>query len=252
MIKASEKYDMKCKVQGKLLDWSPEKIRWYADACEYSGNDRNKKLAEAILDVLPAYPHVCDIGCGIGAVSLALAEKASKVTAVDINGDAVEFLHKSALLRGFSNIETFVGDFRELQPPFPKADCAVLCMLGGKGYIEEAKLWANGKLVVVTNPSDCHSFSTRPKIREKQNVEKLRAYLLENGYNFTERVISTATGQPFRSLEDAVHFISSYDNKKKRQDIIKMLNERLEETGRNDFPLYLPNNKDYLIFTVEL
>lgn len=243
---------MKCKAQGKLLDWSPEKIAWYADACEYSGNDRNKKLAEAILDVLPPRPHVCDIGCGIGAVSLELAERASKVTAVDINGDAVEYLRKAALLRGFSNIETFVGDFRKLQPPLPKADCAVLCMLGGKGYIEEAKLWADGKILVITNPSDSHSFSSKPKIREKQNVEKLRSYLLENSYSFSEKVISTSSGQPFRRFEDAISFISNYDSPKNRQDIIKMLNERLEETGRSDFPLYLPNNKDYLILTVKL
>lgn len=243
---------MKCKAQGKLLDWSPEKIRWYADACEYSGNDRNKKLAKAILDVLPPRPHVCDIGCGIGAISLALAKRASKVTAADINGDAVEYLRKAALLRGFSNIETFVGDFRELPPPSPKADCAVLCMLGGKGYIEEVKLWADGKVVVITNPSDSHSFSSKPKIREKQNVEKLRSYLLENSYSFTERIISTANGQPFKNFEDAIRFISSYGSQKSRQDIIKMLNERLEDTGRTDFPLYLPSNKDYLIFTVEL
>ncbi len=243
---------MKCKSQEKLLDWSTEKIAWYADACEYSGNDRNQKLAEAILEVLPPRPHVCDIGCGIGAVSLALAERAIKITAVDINDDAVNYLQKAALLRGYENIETFVGDFRELAPPSPKADCAVLCMLGGKGYIEETKLWADGKVVVITNPSDSHSFSSKPKIREKQNVEKLRCYLLENAYSFTERIVSTSNGQPLRNSEDAVRFISSYDSQKTRQDIIKMLNERLEETGRTDFPLYLPNNKDYLIFTVEL
>lgn len=236
----------------KLLVWSPEKIAWYADACEYSGNNRNKRLAEEILDELPQYPHVCDIGCGIGAVSLELAERASKITAVDINGAAVEYLRTTALHRGFVNIEIFEGDFRELAPPSPKADCAVFCMIGGNGYIEEAKLWSKGKIIVITNPTDRHSFSSQPKIYEKQSVEKLRAYLREGCYSFTEKVVSTSNGQPFRSFEDAVGFISSYDSKRIRRDIIRTLYESLEETGRTDFPLYLPNNKDYLIFTVEL
>ena len=238
--------------KGKLLIWSPEKIAWYADACEYSGNDRNRKLAEAIVEVLPMHPNICDIGCGIGAVSLELARYASKVTAIDINSDAVEYLRSTALCKGFDNIETCVGDFRELTPPSPKADCAVLCMIGGNGYIEEAKLWADKKIVVITNPSEKHSFSSKPKIRERQNVGKLRDYLLENNYKFSEKVVSTSNGQPFRSYEDAVSFISGYDVGKSRPEIEKTLNERLEKTGRTDFPLYLPNNKDYLIFTVEL
>jgi len=53
---------------------------------------------------------VLDLGCGAGAVSLALASAAGRVTATDVNPRAAALVRGNAALRGVSNIETLVGD----------------------------------------------------------------------------------------------------------------------------------------------
>ncbi|MBP8639989.1 MAG: methyltransferase domain-containing protein [Oscillospiraceae bacterium] len=236
----------------KLFEWTPEKTLWYAAACEYSGNDRNKKISEAILDVLPPHPNVCDIGCGIGAISMELAPKASKVTAIDIDADALKFLRKASLRRGINNIDLVHGDFNELSPPLIKTDCMVFCMIRVENLLEKAKLWTDRKIVIVTNPADYHSFSPKTKKNENARIESLNEYLKNSDFSFTKHMVSTSSGQPLRDFKDAISFSSSYASDKSLDEIVKMLNENLEETGRTDFPLYLPNNKNYLIFTVEL
>ena len=236
----------------KLFEWTPEMISWYADSCEYSKNDRNKKIAEAVIDVLPPHPYVCDIGCGIGTVSLELTKRASRVTAIDINRDALNFLRETALRRGLDNLEIIEGNFADLEPPLTKADCVVFCMVRVDDLIEKARLWTAGKIIIVTNPADYHSFSPKTKKNEKERIEKLRIYLKENRLSYSENLISTSSGQPFRNFDSAVSFVSSYDRERSLNDIRNMLGECLEDTGRTDFPFYLPNNKDYLIFTVDL
>jgi SAM-dependent methyltransferase len=236
----------------KLYTWSPEKISWYADACRYSGNDRNRKLASAIIDALPQSPHICDIGCGIGALSLELMKKASLVTAVDINRYALQYLQASVKCGEYKNIEVVEGDFAELEPPTQKVDGLVFCMVGGNNFLEQAKHWTNGKVIIINEVSRKCSFASTPRIGAKYDGGSNRSRLEEAGYIFEEAVIKTSFGQPFRNFEDAVSFVSCYDREGSRADIERMLLGQLEETDSEEFPLYLPTDKEYYLYTVNL
>ena len=236
----------------KLYTWSPEKISWYADACQYSGNDRNQKLASAVFDALPQSPCICDIGCGIGALSLEMQKKAEMVTAVDINGDALRYLQNLVKCGGYKNIEVLEGDFLELEPPSRKADCLVFCMAGGSHFLEQAQRWTNSKVIIINEVSRRCSFASKPKISAKYDGGQQSSQLKEAGYKFEETVIETSFGQPFRNFEDAVRFLSCYDREGSREEIERMLSEQLEETGREDFPLYLPTDKKYYFYIVDM
>ncbi len=236
----------------KLYTWSPEKINWYEDACRYSGNDRNQRLASAILDELPQSPHICDIGCGIGALSLEFLKKGAMVTAVDINRDALRHLQNSVKSGGYKNIKIIEGDFMELAPPSPKADCVAFCMVGGNSFIEQTKLWTNSKVIIINEVAKKCSFASKTKVSAKYDGGSHRSRLKEAGYKFREAVVKTSFGQPFRSFDDACRFMSCYDREANRDDIERMLGENLEKTGRVDFPLFLPTDKDYCIYVIDL
>lgn len=59
---------------------------------------------------------VFDIYCGIGTISLFLAQKAEKVYGVEVVADAIEDAKRNAALNGIDNTEFFVGRAEEVVP----------------------------------------------------------------------------------------------------------------------------------------
>ncbi len=59
---------------------------------------------------------VWDLYCGIGTISLFLAQKANKVCGVEIVPQAIDDAKKNAQINGFTNTEFFVGKAEEVLP----------------------------------------------------------------------------------------------------------------------------------------
>lgn len=59
---------------------------------------------------------VWDLYCGIGTISLFLAQKAKKVMGVEIIPEAIEDARKNAEINGITNVEFFVGKAEEVLP----------------------------------------------------------------------------------------------------------------------------------------
>lgn len=59
---------------------------------------------------------VWDLYCGIGTISLFLAQKAKKVMGVEIIPEAIEDARKNAKMNGFDNVEFFVGKAEVVLP----------------------------------------------------------------------------------------------------------------------------------------
>lgn len=64
---------------------------------------------------------VWDLYCGIGTISLFLAQKAGKVYGVEIVPQAIEDAKNNAMLNGIANVEFFVGKAEEVLPEFYEA-----------------------------------------------------------------------------------------------------------------------------------
>lgn len=61
---------------------------------------------------------VWDLYCGIGTISLFLAQKAKQVYGVEIVPEAIEDAKRNAALNGFENAEFFVGKAEEVLPQY--------------------------------------------------------------------------------------------------------------------------------------
>ena len=79
-----------------------------------------KGVAEALLRVMPPMV-IADLGAGEGAFALLLAQRATKVIAVDTSAKMVEVGREQALRSGVKNVEYRLGDMEEL----PIEDAAV-------------------------------------------------------------------------------------------------------------------------------
>ena len=79
-----------------------------------------KSMAEALLRLMPPMV-IADLGAGEGAFALLLAERATKVIAVDSSAKMIEVGREQALRHGVKNVEYRLGDMEEL----PIEDSAV-------------------------------------------------------------------------------------------------------------------------------
>src|SRR5699024_3072322 len=76
----------------------------YGLACEYAG--------------LTGQETVWDLYCGIGTISLFLAQKAKQVYGVEIIPQAIEDARKNAEINGITNAEFYVGKAEEVLPDY--------------------------------------------------------------------------------------------------------------------------------------
>ncbi len=85
---------------------------------------QTKKLYDLALNYAELHGEetVWDIYCGIGTISLFLAQKAKKVYGVEIVPQAIEDANKNAQINGITNTQFFVGAAEEVLPAKYKED----------------------------------------------------------------------------------------------------------------------------------
>ena len=107
--------------------WYEDMIRFMRDASEYG--TYNQKLAEVLAPALTKNMHICDAGCGLGYLSLALSPYVGRITSVDKNRDALAVLEENCRQSGISNIRPTQGIIQEVSPE-QKYDAMVFCFFG--------------------------------------------------------------------------------------------------------------------------
>lgn len=95
------------------MQWMDESIAFLRDAAAM--NRYYETIAEKITPQLQENAHVCDAGCGIGELSLALKPYCRHVTAVDADELAIKTL-EAHLIKGVTAI---CGDVEALTPKEP-------------------------------------------------------------------------------------------------------------------------------------
>lgn len=105
------------------MRWTDESIAFLRDAAAM--NRYYETVAERIAPQLPENAHICDAGCGIGKLSLALKPYCRHVTAVDADELAIKTL-EAHLIKGVTAI---CGDVEALTPKEPY-DAMVFCLFG--------------------------------------------------------------------------------------------------------------------------
>lgn len=215
--------------------WTPESARWLARAYEYGRAE--EALCSRIAPHLKAHARVCDAGCGVGALSLALAARGHDVTALDVSPVALAQLRSCDDPR----VKVICEDAEEHLPVAPY-DAMVFCFFGDmKSCLRMAARCCAGDVFYISRDYDMHRFSVGRHPVQYRGYRDARSVLDGLGvpYDFAE--FGLDMGQPFESLEEARRFFALYSRDDPALITDVFLREKLRETGDAQYPLYLPH-----------
>ena len=225
-----------------MYHWTPDMIRFMNDASAYG--DYHRRTAELILPYFREAEHICDAGCGLGDLSLAMAPFISRITAVDIKPQAAAVLLEHCAARNITNIEVLAGDIRQLPPEQPY-DGMVFCFFGrSEEILEIAAQQCRGTVAVIKKNYTAHRFSVGNYPTGPDGFSRMQALLNERKIPFDSKAVSLEFGQPFRCLEDIRLFYECYSRDEDPSVLTDaFLHSRVVETGRADFPYYMPHTR---------
>ena len=220
-----------------MCEWNEEHIRFARDAADYG--DYYSCLAEKLLKYLPRGGRICDVGCGMGDLSLALSLYFAEVSACDVSPTAIAELR--CRMDG-EKIRVICGDIAKNPAEIPY-DGMVFSLFGSPEQILDIAAWqCQGTVCVVNRSNREHRFSLEKQTLHHDSAGELMEALQMRGVPFQAEEFTLEFGQPFRSEEDAMAFFTLY-NRENRQPSWESVLARLRKTGRQDFPLYAPEAK---------
>ncbi len=215
--------------------WGEDAVRFMSDASEYG--TYYKELSAVLLPYLPVHGHVCDAGCGLGYLAQELSSYCKEVTALDSSAAAVSAMLKRQLPQ---NLHVQHTDIFSFDAAF---DAMIFCYFGRTDEILYlAKRLCKGNVLIVKRECAEHTFSLGEVKHRKHTVEHTLNTLRDLDVPYTNQQLTLEMGQPFRNLDDAVAFFRLY-NKSELAVEEKIVKARLIQTGRSDFPLYLPSQR---------
>lgn len=227
------------------MQWMDESIAFLRDAAAM--NRYYETIAEKITPQLQENAHVCDAGCGIGELSLALKPYCRHVTAVDADALAIKTL-KAHLIEG---VIAICGDVEALTPKEPY-DAMVFCLFGRtEDTLRIARKQCRRKIFLVKRDYSHHRFSAGKVSLGEYTAGSTEAVLHEKGVPYTVERFTAEFGQSFRSLEAAERFFALY-NRSRSETLSKDEIKACLTAGPSEkFPYYLPHEKALCLFTIE-
>ena len=224
-----------------MFRWTDDMIRFMADAAGCT--DFHQRLASELLPWLHPDDTVCDAGCGLGYLSLALAPHVRHITAAERDAAALAVLERELAARHIENVTPLCADVFTHRPDRPY-DAMVFCFFGSMDEIlSVAAAQCRGTVIAVKRDQTDHRFTvTKQPLGGTHGVDAACCRLSELGIPYQLKRTAFRFDQPFRSLEDARRFFALY----RRQDDAaliteELLRERLEATGDAVFPWRLPS-----------
>ena len=221
-----------------MYSWTEKSVRWYAEAVAYTGFD--KALTEQLLPFLPEDETVCDLGCGIGYLSLELAHRGYSVTAIDHDAVALAWLSAERERLGLENLQVVLREWESLGE-VPHWDNIVMVSAGGLEPEFYRRLCRKRLIIVDRAKLSSH-------VRAEGRPSARRTSLNEWGKNAAfSSSFALEFGQPFRTENAAREYLEYMGGREGVEDAMK----RLVTTDRSDFPLYLPYRKELTLRVYE-
>lgn len=230
---------------GKMHHWKPDMIRFMRMSEAHT--HASTRLAKRLLPYIPADGHVCDAGCGLGNLSLALAPHVARVTAADISQAALAGLEQDHP----NNLEVFCGDLFTAKPERPY-DAMIFNLFGSAEEIcILAKDQCSGPAVVIRRNREQARFSVGKHGAGCFTFMRLCDDLERLGVPYHEEIFEQEMGQPFESEEDAVTFFRLYSRDLNPEHIgWEDIRSRLTQDPAGTYPWYLPvrNSMGLVVF----
>ncbi|MDR2770931.1 MAG: class I SAM-dependent methyltransferase [Clostridiales Family XIII bacterium] len=241
--------------------WNEKTLDWFRTASAYTGF--HSELASIVRPRLADCETLCDMGCGLGLLDLELAKDLRSVLCVDQSEAAIGALRELIRARGARNIVARVADVNDASAG-ERWD-AVLMSFFGSSLEDIARFLAfcDKRMILIVHEKATagrcvNAVSLRPK---PFGAAEVTGFLTGRKLPFQQTHAAIEFGQPFKSLEDARDFIRIYTSSMleaagvggpaERERLYGDMESRLVETGRADYPVYLPKPKRIAVFVVE-
>ena len=216
--------------------WTQESAALLARAYRHGG--AAEMLAESIVPELAADAHVCDAGCGVGALSLALEKRGCCVTALDISETA---LNQLRMEKDAAGIDVRCED-AQTHMPSQAYDAMIFCFFGSmEECLAMAKRCCTGDVFYISRAYDKHRFSVGDYPVTYRGYRQACALLDEMGVPYRCAEFALNMGQPFESLEEARRFFELYSRDDPALITDEFLKSRLVWVQDAQYPLYLPH-----------
>lgn len=229
-----------------MYDWTAEMVRFMKDAS--AGSDYFSRLSDILRKYLAGCSSVCDAGCGLGQLSVELADRGYRVTSIDWNRTAIGFLEKGGRRNG---IVPLCCDLNGYTPEVP-FDAMIFNYFGSfEQILQIGRRCCSGKLIIIRKNYRFHRFSFSPMPIRSHTGPGIEQHLTSLGVPFETEDFGLEFGQPFRSLDDAVLFFQVYSNDPDPGVItLENVRKKLVATENPEFPYYLPHRKESKLISV--
>ena len=229
-----------------LITWNAQTSGWFMDASAYTGF--HNTLAQKIIPYLEPGDTLCDIGCGLGRLDIELAPYVSEILAVDVSEYATKTLSQDSRRAGIDNLHVLRGDAGELKDSF---DIIVISLYGWQDLPKLLRQCRRRLIRIVSAGKKSGLYPERYRRVAKNAVPDVKDELAALGIGFNLEFCSFEFGQPLKTWQDAELFVLSNAPDANQDEIGAFLNANIRETGRGDFPFYLPYLKELGIFMIE-
>lgn len=217
----------------RMEEWEPDMVAFARDAAVYTGY--YGRLAEAVRAVAVAAgapgdgETLCDAGCGLGYLGVALAREYGRIDLVDRAPRAIAFAGRLAQAAGARNIRAQLADAFGPRRPRSAYDCMVFCTCCSPARALAAGLaQCRGTVVVVNRVDDpgargpaADGGSRRPPAPRPElarrvteaGVATTEGALRILDVPFVSRMVELEFGQPFETLAGARRWFALYRNR---------------------------------------
>lgn len=201
-------------------------------------------LAAHIGKYLTDDDRVCDAGCGLGYLSLALTQYAGQVEAIDTCEEALNILRANCVDR--ENVTPICADIHTWNTaPY---DAMVFCYFGRtQEIIEIARRLCRGRLYIIKGRSHRHLFSKDEECTWRETADMAARWLEEQRIAYEQIPLDLELGQPFLSRADAEQFAAIYGGSEDAAWISSQLG--VDPLGQYEW--YLPIAKPVTLFCLE-
>lgn len=226
-----------------LIHWEEKSARWFEQASEYTRY--HEQLAALLLPYIKDTKTLCDLGCGIGLIDMALGMKVAQITGVDANAYALSYMEKLIHGRNIKNITMVNEDARQLKGLW---DTVLMVFFGNLDQdLEHYLNLADKQLIAIVHGNPEPGKKETAKCNTVDYTQKL---LAQKGIEYELLQSELEYGQPFVDIEQGIDYIRAYRKYVPQGEEENYFKEKTILTGREDFPYYMPHTKKFGIFVI--
>lgn len=223
-----------------MWTWTEENRNWFIRAATTS--KYYMLLANALAKYCISSKSIADLGCGLGFLTIELAEKTGgKVTAMDTNPQVLTTLRKMLSSRSQLFVDVRLQDALSL----PKDECfdsIILNMFGHAGRDAQYYLGHAEQVLAIVPSKRYKGIVPGPKHKGREYATEVSLEIKQAGFALQREDLSLEFGQPLRDMAEARAFATFYSQGHLIGPALeKFLDKNLEL--RKDGSLYIPHTR---------